>query len=120
MIYAVGATFFLCGIQGGIRILNDCLKVFTVKGYANPWIFFNDSIWNFALEYRDLNLIILGVVLLIIVGILREKYGYARLWVCQQSFVFRWMIWIFMLLIVVVYGEYGPSFDASDFIYQGF
>lgn len=120
IIYAVGATFFSHGISGGLMLLKDCLYVITIKDYANPWIFFDQSILSLGISFRDLNILVIGLVMLIIVGILRERYTYARLWVKQQAFVFRWMIWIVLFVLVVIYGMYGPTFDARAFIYQGF
>ncbi|MBE5852398.1 MAG: MBOAT family protein [Lachnospiraceae bacterium] len=120
IIYAVGAAFFVCGTSGGIYLIGDCIKVFYEEKYANPWIFFDGSILELGVGYRDINIILIGVLILFIVGILREKYGYARLWIKNQSFVFRWAIWLFLLMMVVIYGNYGPDFNAADFIYMGF
>lgn len=120
LIYAIGATFFLCGVYKGFALLKDCADVFFVEKYANPWIFFNSSILKLGIEYRDINIIILGVVALLIVAILREKYGYARMWIRQQPVGLRWIVWLIILLFVVIYGKYGPDFNARDFIYQGF
>lgn len=120
VIYAIGATFFHVGFFSGLSLLKDALKVFIVKNCANPWIFFNESILDLGVTYGDLNIIFITVILLLIVGILREKYGYARLWIARQSFVFRWLIWILLFVFVIIWGKYGPGYDASLFIYQGF
>ena len=120
LIYAVGACFFLKGVSGGFDLLKDCFRVFTDRGYANPWALYNGSVFETGVTYRDLNILVLGIVLLILVGILREKYGYARIWAAKQGFIFRWMIWCFLFVMVLVYGIYGPGYEASAFIYQGF
>ena len=120
VIYAIGAVFFLNGILGGLRLLKDCLKVFFVSKYANPWIFFDSSILKTGITFRDINIILIGIILLLIVGVLREKYGYAREWIKNQSFVFRWIIWFSLFVAVLIYGMYGQGYEASAFIYQGF
>ncbi len=120
LIYAVGAAFFSHGLSGGVALLKDCLDVITIKDYANPWIFFDQSVLSLGVSYRDLNILMIGLLMLLVVGILREKYKYARLWIKQQTFVFRWVIWIGLSILVIIYGMYGPEFDARDFIYQGF
>lgn len=120
IIYAVGATFFSVGISAAIYRLKDALKVFFLKDYANPWIFFDQSILNLGVNWGDINIIIICTVLLLLVAVLREKNGYARIWVKKQSFIFRWMIWIGLFVFVVIYGKYGPGYDAAMFIYQGF
>lgn len=120
LIYAVGATFFNVGVLKGIALLQDAWRVISIKDYANPWIFFDGSILDLGVTYRDINIIIVVIVILLVVGILREKYGYARLWIMEQSFLFRWSIWIGLFLLLLIYGEYGPDYSAAEFIYQGF
>ena len=119
VIYAVGITFFSKGVREGIELLRSAAKVITGE-VSNPWIFFDGSILSLGIEWRDINLIIVCVLLLIIVGILREKYGYARNWMDGQGIVFRWAVWILLFVIVLVYGKYGPEYRAEDFIYQRF
>lgn len=120
LIYAVGAVFFANGVGEGIALIKDALSVFVKKGAANPWIFYNGSLGELAGSFRDINIMIFGVLLLIIVGILREKFGYARNWVEKQGVVFRWLIWIGLFVLVLIYGKYGPGYDAAAFIYQEF
>lgn len=120
LIYAVGATFFSVGVGKGIALLKDALKVFFVPDYANPWIFFDESILNFDVSYGDINIIIFVVFLLFVVAILRERYGYARIWMEQQSFVLRWIVWLGLFVFVLIWGKYGPGYDAAEFIYKGF
>lgn len=120
IIYAIGAAFFSMGVVEAINIFKDALRIFYVKNYANPWIFFDGSILNCGLKWGDINLIIIVIILMIIVAVLREKYGYARLWIRDQSFIFRWLIWIGLFVIVLIYGKYGPGYDSAMFIYQGF
>ena len=63
---------------------------------------------------------IIAVAMLVIVAVLREKYGYARSWMGKQILVFRWTVWIALFIIVLILGSYGPGYNASEFIYQGF
>lgn len=122
IIYAVGAVFFCYGIKTSPSIFRAVAGVFRgmENGTANPWIFFDGSVLNLGISHGDINLILLSVLLLVIVAILREKYGYARIWMDQQGFVFRWSVWIFLFLMVLIFGKYGPGYDAAEFIYQGF
>lgn len=116
-IFAVGLVFFRVE---HIREAFVYLKVMFLTFGSNPWIFFNGSVLNLGVSYIDMNLLIFSTALLIIVAILREKDGYARDWVAQQILPFRWGVWVMLLVIVLVYGEYGPGYDAAEFIYKGF
>lgn len=120
LIFAVGVTFFNWGIRRGLALLRDACRVIGVKGYVNPWIFFDGSILNAGITYGDINIMLLTVLMLVIVACLREKYGYARIWVQNQCVVFRWFIWIFLFVFVLIYGKYGPGYDAAEFIYKRF
>lgn len=118
IIYALGVVFFTSsGLRSAIghyKTLYHSLK------QLNPWTLFNGTILKMGVSWRDINIIILGVLFLIIADCLREKHEYARTWIMKQSFGFRWLIWIGLFLMVLVYGMYGPGYDASTFIYQGF
>ena len=119
-IYAIGAVFFTSGVQKGLSVIKDCADTIFVKGYANPWVLFDESILNLGIEFKDINIIVFGIIVLAIVGVLREKYGYARNWMKQQPFLFRWFVWILLFGIILIFGQYGPGYDATTFIYQGF
>lgn len=122
VIYSFGAIFFrVARISDGFAFLGS-LFTFTGKNgsFHNPWIFFDGSILTLGITYGELNLLIFGTALLFAVAVLREKYGYAREWVAKQALPFRWMIWLVFFALVLVYGKYGPGFNASEFIYGGF
>lgn len=114
LIYAVGAVFFRADY------ISDAIAFLKGLKELNPWVMFNGSVLTLGITHSDINFIIIGVLLLFLVGVLREKYGYARVWVEKQSFVFRWMIWLFLFAFILIYGKYGPGYSASEFIYKGF
>lgn len=120
LIYSFGAVFFQApGVTSAISFIKSLFAMFVQK-QTNPWIFFDESILKTGVTYGDINLLIIGVVLLLLVAILREKFGYARTWIAEQGFVFRWAIWLGLFALVLIFGAYGPGYTASEFIYQGF
>ena len=120
MIYAIGAAFFRAdGVLEGIGFVKRLVCTFTNVAW-NPWILFDGSILQLAGTGQSLNVIIFGAVLMILVAILREKNGYARNWLDKQPLVFRWMIYIGLLVLTILYGKYGRGFQAAEFIYGGF
>jgi len=38
----------------------------------------------------------------------------------EQNIWFRWLVCLLLILLVVVYGKYGPDYDAAQFIYFQF
>ncbi len=98
--------------EGGRMILS----VFTVH---NPWVLFNDAIFSLGLSWKE------WVVLLISLGVLlkvslKQEQGSVSQWIISQPLIVRWGIYIMAITVIFVYGTYGFSFDAQDFIYGGF
>jgi len=122
IIYAVGAVFFRAdSISSALRFIKSLFTMFSRKqNLQNPWIFFDGSVLNLGMTHTGLNIIIVGILLLIIVGVLRENYGYAREWMQEQVLVFRWGVWFALFIVILIYGKYGPGYSAAEFIYKGF
>ncbi len=40
--------------------------------------------------------------------------------IARHRIVTRWLIWFALLFFVIIFGEYGPGYDSSAFIYAGF
>ncbi|MDE7017215.1 MAG: hypothetical protein K2P65_06505 [Lachnospiraceae bacterium] len=120
LIYAVGATFFRApSIGEGVAFIVGLKEIFQEET-CNPWIFFNGSVKEFGITHQDINVMIVAVLILLIVAILRERYGFAREWMAKQLFVFRWFIWLGLFALVLILGKYGPAYNAAEFIYQRF
>lgn len=118
IVYAMGAILFSAqGFMNGVR---RYAVLFESARHLNPWIFFDGSVTNLGVSFIDINILILGVGVLFIGANLREKYGYARTWIQKQILPFRWIVWIALFVIVLVYGLYGPGYNAASFIYDGF
>lgn len=59
------------------------------------------------------------IFIVIVMDILRDKIDVID-WFNSRCFVFRWFAYFVLLLVFIVFGVYGGSFDSSDFIYQFF
>lgn len=115
VLVSVGNMFFrLNSLSETLRAIKRSFAVW------NPWIFFDGSMMRFDVTHADLNLLIFGVFLLFIVWILQEKYTCARAWIQKQILPFRWLIWLGLFTVILIYGNYGPGYNAADFIYRGF
>ncbi len=112
---AVGNMFFrLVSLKQTLHVIR--------LGFAkwNPWIFFDGSMPALGLTHADLNLLVFGTFLLFAAGILQEKYGSVRQLIAKQILPLRWMIWLFLFFFTLIYGVYGPGFEAAAFIYEKF
>lgn len=87
----------------------------------NPWVLFNDGLYALGLERFEANVLLVSLLALFAVDLIRYRAGKRiDVWLSEQNFWFRWLIVLFMLVMVVIYGVYGPEFVASQFIYFQF
>ncbi len=86
----------------------------------NPWIFFDGTIYKIGISEKDFRLLFVALLALLIIGILQEKGYKLRETISKQNITFQWTITLGSIFFIIIFGAYGPSFDAVDFIYQGF
>ena len=87
----------------------------------NPWVIFNEGIFNFGLDRVETNVLLIGIVVMILIDILRyvKKKQFSD-FMMEQNIWFRWIVVIAMILGCIIYGVYGINFDSSQFIYFQF
>ncbi|MCR5101714.1 MAG: MBOAT family protein [Butyrivibrio sp.] len=77
------------------------------------------GIVGLGLEYNDLIVLMFGILLLFLVSYLQQNVMVRDL-IAKQNLPFRWICYISLFIFVIVYGQYGPGYNASSFIYQNF
>ena len=92
-------------------------SIFTVH---NPWIFFNESIYKLGLNRKEFTFMLISLVVLMIADIVKWKGHSVREWVYKQEGWFRWTFYIVSILVILVFGIWGPAFNESAFIYFQF
>ena len=65
-------------------------------------------------------MIVCGVVIVFIVGVLKEKGVSIRETIAKRNIVLRWTVYFAALFIVIILGAYGRGYDAVSFIYAQF
>ena len=78
------------------------------------------EIYTYGVDEKGLWVVFFAVMILLVVGILQENGMKIRETVSQQGFIFRWAIFLGLLAVILVFGAYGPAYDASAFIYGRF
>ena len=101
----------------------DALRM--IKRMFTSWdpdfIFGRDGkIFTFGVDEIEMQLLFFAIGILLVVGILRENGMKIRETLAKQHFLFRWGMVLALLAIVLVFGVYGPGYDASAFIYGRF
>lgn len=85
----------------------------------NPWIFWDGTLYGMGLDYKDWCVVIIGLLVVRRISILQEK-GSVREAIARKNIVLRWLIYYAAFFIILIFGMYGPGYNASDFIYGNF
>ena len=85
----------------------------------NPWIFTDGSLYNLGLNSKEFLASIIGILIILIINILETKMDLIDS-LSHQNLVFRWFIYIFTILIILIFGVYGLGYNEQQFIYFQF
>lgn len=88
--------------------------------FSNPWIFFDGSLFQLGLSQTEFWILMAAIAVLLAVDVAHEKGISLREKLYPQELWFRWSIYIVALFAVVLFGVYGPGYDAGAFIYFQF
>lgn len=80
----------------------------------------NGELYSYGVSEKGMTVVVFGILILLVVGILRERGMKIRETVAKQGIIFRWTLYLLLLAAVLIFGIYGPSYDASAFIYTQF
>ena len=72
-----------------------------------------------SLDEKDFYVLLISIALLAAVDFLRDRIC-LRTALLRQNLVFRYAVYYCILFSILIFGIYGPEFDASTFIYFQF
>lgn len=86
-----------------------------------PWLLFDGGIFALGLDRIEMNILMFALLLLFLVDLVKYK---KRIMIdallMEQNMWFEWLVIIMLILMIFIFGEYGPKFDAQQFIYFQF
>ncbi|MBE5869770.1 MAG: MBOAT family protein [Lachnospiraceae bacterium] len=90
----------------------------------NPWVLVNGELYLLGISGMEFRLLLFGIFLMWTVGMLQVKFHAngqgIRMVLEKQSLAFRWTLILLAIFAVLIFGVYGPGYDAAQFIYGGF
>lgn len=86
---------------------------------ANVWIFFDQSIYNLGLGRVEFWISILALLMVLLVSSIQTKVNIYEKF-CEQKIGVQIGMVAVAVTIILIYGVYGPSYEASQFIYFQF
>lgn len=93
-------------------------RIFT---HPTPWVLFNGGLYELGLNNLEMNILLFSLLILLFFDYVRYKKELTvDAFLTRQNLWFRWAVMLLLILMIFVFGEYGPAFDAQQFIYFQF
>ena len=86
----------------------------------NPWVLFDGTLYTLGLSMIDFWVGIVAIAMILAVDVLHERGVRIREWILNQNLLFRWMVYFLAIFTILIFGFYGPNYDAAQFIYLQF
>ena len=80
----------------------------------------NGKLFRYGVDEKQMGVLVFAILILLVIGILREGGIKIRETLSKQNLIFRWGLVLMLLTFIIIFGLYGPSYSASDFIYGQF
>ena len=123
-LFQMTRTFVLFMIGGTSTRYSEVSKAWVALGKLftefHPEGFFDGSLYSCGLDRPNFLLGIVCVFILWGTDVLHEHSGSVRALIAQNNLLFRWVIYYALFFAVLIFGIYGPGYDASSFIYMQF
>lgn len=102
-----------------IYIAFDYIAMIFTK--INPWALTTSVIYSLGLTTQEMNILITSVIVMLVVDALKYTKNIRIENIADnQNFWVRGFIILVLIITVVIFGAYGGSFDAQQFIYFQF
>lgn len=112
----VGRVFFRADdMSAAIGIFKNMFS-----GIGMQWVI-EGNLYNYGLNEKNIVVVVIAMIVLWAVSMLEEKNNETMVeTLSKQNFIFRWVIIYALFFAVLVFGKYGPGYDAAGFIYEQF
>lgn len=122
-LFQIGRTFFLI-VMGRIlpKAASFGVAMTMLKSMLafNPGIITEGGIFTHGLSTNDFSILALCCVIWFCISLMQENGWHIREALARQNMLFRWGIFLMAFAAVLVFGIYGPGYDATAFIYRVF
>ena len=106
--------FRASSIRDAVKMIRLCISV------HNPWILFDGSLYGCGLDNPNFHLVLVCIAILLFSDICRQKGICVRKVILAQDYWFRWLFFAGSVLLILLFGKWGPAFNAGSFIYFQF
>jgi D-alanyl-lipoteichoic acid acyltransferase DltB (MBOAT superfamily) len=115
LILTVGRYFIKAGnlAQAGL-LMKKSLDL------SNFHVIYDGTLLEHGLDYKNIYIMLAGIVILIAVDIMHGKGLELREILCRQDVFVRYLVYTAALFCIIMLGIYGLEFNSVSFIYQSF
>lgn len=92
----------------------------SILNTENIWTLFDGSLYNCGLDEKNFRLMVIAVIILLIADILKRKGIRVREIILRQDGYIKCLVVSLSILMIMVFGKYGPAYNAVNFIYFQF
>ncbi len=86
----------------------------------NPWVLTDGSLFQLGLDAKEWNVLLVSLLVLFAVDMFKyKKIDLVGLFM-RQNLWLRWLAFYAAVIALVIFGVYGPQYNASQFIYFQF
>lgn len=103
----------------GVRMIHRVLRNLYVSSLFIPGPDGSLGLYTLGLDAAEFWLAVVAIIILAVVDMVKEKHP-IRPMVTALPTVPRWIFYLVSVYVILIFGAYGPGFDASSFIYFQF
>ena len=102
------------------RFISAFAIIRSIATVRNPWILFDGSLYECGLSQKTFTMLICAIILLFVADLFKLNKVCIRQIIEQQDYWCQILIIVCSICAVLLFGMYGPGFDAASFIYFQF
>ena len=72
-----------------------------------------------GLEIEEIVVLVIALLILVLVDFTKDVFSY-REKIVKSPIVVRWIVFYVAIFVIIIFGHYGPGFEAGQFIYAQF
>ena len=111
----IGELFFRADTLGiGMKMFRSMFRDFQI---SRLW---DGTLLTLGLGRADMLVVVIGCLIVAVIGYFREKKVHVREKISGFVLPARWAVYIGLMLLVIIFGAYGPGYLEVDLIYAGF
>lgn len=99
--------------------LRDALILIKNMIYLDPLIFIDGSLFKLGLDQLNFFMAMMSLGIVLAANLLQRKIN-LRNELSKQNAVFRWSLYLAAVLVIIIFGIYGQSYNPKQFIYSRF